>query len=204
MRAWALIVCILAGAVVTSLRNFADPGAATQIVLITLGVLFAGGLLLRSTRFEVSIRDSDLVFRSRSMFGTLLKWPWTERHIPRRSVGAFWLDQNPSNEQGLTIRLTDGSSLRILGSHASTSPNAFESFVAAFRSFVGADSGSSVHEGSSVWRLPIHRVLAGGFVVACGAFMVLTVSGMMDQKSAIIVAIGGMMVAVQGVRFVLE
>jgi hypothetical protein len=203
--AWAVIVSIVVGLGLISLRNFSDPSALTQDIYLVLGVSLAGGLFLAQIRFEVSIESSDLVFRSRPLFGALLNWPWTERRIPRQSISSFRLGQNAWTEQKtLTIFFDDGSSLGILGQKAFAGFVSFESFVATFRSFFGADSGLRVQDGATVWRLPPQRALVAGVCVACGATMVLAVRELMDQESAMIVILVALMLAVQGVRFLLK
>jgi hypothetical protein len=203
--AWAVILSIVAGLGLISLRHFSDPSARTQDVYLVLGVSLAAGLFLAQIRFQVSIETGDLVFRSRPLFGALLNWPWTERRIPRRSIRTFLLGQNAWTEQKtLTVFLDDGSSLGILGQKAFAGSVAFESFLATFRSFFGADPGLRVQDGVTVWRLPPQRALVAGVCATCGATMVLAVRDLMDQESAMIVILVALMLAVQGVRFLLK
>jgi hypothetical protein len=198
-----LIFSIVVGMGANALHDFADLSAAASLVSTILGVSFAGFILLGRVRCEIRVGDGQLVFRSRPVFGFLLNWPWTERRIPRRSIDAFTLDQNPWTEQTLTIRLDDGSSLRVLESGASAGSD-FQSFVTAFRSFLRAAPGSNAEERINAWRFPILPALVGGVVVACGVSTALAVRGVTDQPSAFVVVMGGIMVGVAGVRFLLK
>ena len=202
---WLVVICVMAGVSSGAVERFAFPGDTTQIVLCAIGVALAVGVSLGHIRFEITLANGDLTFRRRPLFGFLLGAPWTERRIPRQSIRAFRLDRNPWNEQkSLTILVDDGSSLAIPAPPVSGKSDAFESFVAGFRAFLGADAGRKAQESRNVWRIPIHQTVAGGIVVVLGVTAALAVRDVMDNKSAMIAVIAGAMVVVAGLRFMLR
>jgi hypothetical protein len=202
---WVLIICGEVVAAVSLLRNFPDSQMVASISFGLLGVSFAGGLLVLLTDLEISIEDNGLEFRRRSLLRKFLKKPYTERRIQGQSINSFRVDKSPWTELILTILLDDGSRLRVRGRPANARPDGkFESFVTAFRLFAKTDIGHSILESSDVWQSPIRRALVGGIVIACGVSAVLFYRASAERNDLIIVAIGAIAIAVQGIRFLLK
>lgn len=205
MPAWLLLVCLLGATAFSTLNDFVHLGAAAQLVLILLGVSFAVGVYLVRIRFEAWVRDRELVFRSRLVLGGLLNWPWAERRVAWRSIASFTVDRNPwSDQKKLTIVLDDGTSLEIPRPRSVAGSDTFDDFAAALKAIARADTGKRIKDGGGTWRFPILHAIVGGFVVMCGVMAVLSVQGMLDQKSSMILVIAGVMIVVAGVRLFLQ
>ncbi len=204
MPAWALIALFMAAVGVSAFSDFAA-GATTQIVLTLLGVLFTAAIYLARIRFEALIRDAGLVFRSRLVVGSLLNWPWSERRVPWRSIDSFTLYRDPwSDQKTLTISLDDGSSLEIRRPRSVGGSDTFDDFVAAFRLVVRKDPGSSRIQENGRFGFPVLHAIVGAVVVAMGVMSLLALRDVMDQESAMIAAIFGLMIVVAGVRVFLQ
>jgi hypothetical protein len=215
-QGWAVILCFVAVLVVGSslLHSFADRNGAEQIALNFVAISLAVALLLGMVRFEASATDGQLLVRNRPLLlGGLLNWPWTERRIPRANIDSFRVEENVWSElKLLTIRLDDGSSLRIPGPRPNARTDSFNSFVKSLRSFTATAPGGTAPGGTApssrvperVWRVPIERVIVCAFLLGSAVYVALTISSAMDNINTFIVVMGATFLAVAGVGFLLK